>query len=303
MKTKMIDQKYCFVIENDFHQKSLDDFFDFYCISKKNRHLLRMNHKITLNQKPIQHNPILQMHDELILDAQIDEEMDFLPQEMDLKILYEDDFILIVDKPVGYIIHPEDKNQKNTLVNGISAYYQKTNQKHAIRYIHRLDKETSGCILFSKQPFFQAYLDHAMATKQIQRTYLALVEGILDKQMTLSFPIAKDRHVSNKYRIAKQGVSAITHITPLIQDHNITLIQCVLDTGRTHQIRVHCAAIHHPLCHDLLYGKKSPLISRCALHSYSIEFIHPFTLEKIKVISSLPQDMKQCLKHKKTEFL
>ena len=294
MKTNIQGNYVHFYIDQTYDGKRLNDFFDFYHISKKMRHKLRMEKKIQLNHQTIQHDPVLHKQDLLSIECMMEEECDFIAQDISFNILYEDELLLILGKPAGIIIHPDDKNGLNTLANGVSAYYQATHQKHAVRHIHRLDKDTSGCILFCKQPFFQPFLDHELSVKNIQREYLAIAEGSLEKSMTIHKALGKDRHVSNKYRISPQGNDAITHVTPLSHAHGTTLIRCVLETGRTHQIRVHCASIHHPLIGDELYGRKSPLIKRCALHSSSITLTHPLTLKKIHVTCPLPKDMS-CL--------
>lgn len=293
MKTKIIHSTILFTIDSQFNNKTLDDFFAYFHCSKKQKHQLRMEKRIQLNHQIIQHNPILHTHDHLALDILVEEEIDYLPQDMHLNILYEDEILLILDKPIHCIIHPEHKNEMNTLVNGVSHYYHQTHQKHAIRYIHRLDQDTSGCIIFCKQPFFQPFLDDCMATKKIKRTYLALVQGKNIKKQTINAPIGKDRHQSNTYRVSPKGQSAITHITPIETFSNYSLISCQLETGRTHQIRVHCASIHHPLLSDEKYGTKDSRIKRCALHSSQVVFTHPLTNETITVTAPLPKDMKK----------
>lgn len=169
--------------------------------------------------------------------------------------------------------------------NLVAGYYQSTNQKHRILHVHRLDKETSGCILYCKQSYLISFFDYCLANNLIQRDYLALVSGVITKEMTIKKKIGKDRHTKNKYRISKNGKEAITVIKPLKHKNDTTLVKCNLMTGRTHQIRVHLHSIGHPVIGDTIYqGKK---YSRLMLHSYQISFIHPVTNKKIKVQSDI----------------
>lgn len=279
--------------QNISQKQNLDDFLNSYCFSKKQKHLLKMEKRILVNHKPVQHNIVLNENDLVEIDLYLNQDDHLEPIDMNLKILYEDDFVLIVDKPIHMIVH-DDGNHTLCLDQGVQFYYQKTNQHHPVRPIHRLDRDTSGCIFYCKQPYIQPYFDEQLKNKKIERTYLALVEGIIDKEMTIHSPIAKDRHISNKYRVSPNGKAAVTHLRPIQKTKNMTLIECTLQSGRTHQIRVHLASIHHPLIGDSLYGHAQKM--RCALHSHSLSFIHPITHEKITVISELPSDMKACMR-------
>lgn len=269
----------------------LQDIANHFHFSRKLFHQLRMEKRITLNHKIVTADPELKCNDQLILNLQVQEEMDYLPDAYNLKVLYEDDLILIIDKPIHTIIYPSDKSGHHTLVNYIADYYQRTNQIHAIRPIHRLDEDTSGCMMICKQPFFQPYFDFMLAEKKIKRTYLAWVEGNMTQACTINQPIGSHRHINNKYVISKTGQKAITHVKP-IQSGKISLVSCQLETGRTHQIRVHLASIGHPLLADMTYGKASKKINRCALHSASIEWIDPISQQIKHIDCPLPNDMK-----------
>ena len=207
-------------------------------------------------------------------------------------IIYIDDLLLIVNKPINMIVH-SDGNDTQTLDHAIKAYYEKTSQHIPVRHIHRLDRDTSGCILYCKSSYLQPYFDHMMSTKQIRRTYLALVDGKIEKKQTINANIGKDRH-ANKYRVSPSGQSAITHIKPIKYQKKKTLVECTLDTGRTHQIRVHLSSINHPLIGDELYGKKAKV--RCCLHSHTITLFHPILKEEIKVTCELSEDIKEWIK-------
>ena len=272
-------------IENEM---MLDDFLEKYHFSRKQKHLLKMEKRITVNDQIVVHNITLHENDCICIDCFKEEEDNLTSYPYDLEILYEDDIILIVNKPIHMIVH-SDGNDTQTLDHAVKYYYEKTNQHVPVRHIHRLDRDTSGCILYCKSSYLQPYFDHMMSTKQIKRKYLALVEGKIEKKQTINAPIGKDRH-ENKYRVSKTGQSAITHIKPISYNQNKTLIECVLDTGRTHQIRVHLASIGHPLTGDELYGRKKKV--RCCLHSYSIKLLHPIKNEYLEVKCELPADIK-----------
>ena len=271
----------------------LDDYLQQYHFSKKQKHLLKMEKRILVNNQIINHNIHLYENDEIIINCSDTTTDDLIPYDYDLEILYEDDLLLIVNKPINMIVH-SDGNDTKTLDHAIKAYYEKTNQTIPIRHIHRLDRDTSGCILYCKSSYLQPYFDYMMSTKQIRRTYLALVDGKIEKKQTINANIGKDRH-ANKYRVSPSGQSAITHIKPIKYQKKKTLVECTLDTGRTHQIRVHLSSIGHPLIGDELYGKKTKV--RCCLHSHTITLFHPILKEEIKITCELPEDIKLWMKN------
>lgn len=273
------------------NEQMLDEWLNDHLFSKKQRHLLKMEKRIRVNHQIITHNIHLFKDDLLEINCAKEEQDDLEPIDLDLEILYEDDIVLVINKPIHMIVH-EDGNHPITLDQAVAGYFQKTDQTCPIRHIHRLDKDTSGCILYCKQSYLQPYFDHAIKTKQIQRTYLAIVQGKINQAMTIHKSIGKDRH-ANRFRISSNGIKAITHLKPLTYKKNKTLIECQLETGRTHQIRVHLAGINHPLIGDELYGTASPY--RCMLHSYSLSFIHPLTHKKIEIICEMPKDMRLCM--------
>ncbi|HPX33310.1 MAG TPA: RluA family pseudouridine synthase [Erysipelotrichaceae bacterium] len=264
---------------------NLNDCLKQLMFSKKDIHLLKMEKRLKVNDDIVISDIVLHKNDVLEIDVIKDEEIDKTPIVQDIKILYEDDFVLVVDKPIGIIIHDDGNKDTLTLDNLISGYYQSTSQKHRILHVHRLDKETSGCILYCKQSYLIAYFDYCIANNLINRNYLALVAGIIDKEMIINKKIGKDRHINNKYRISNSGKDATTIIKPIKQQKDTTLIECSLKTGRTHQIRVHLQAIGHPIIGDTIYcGKKH---DRLMLHSYKLSFVHPITNEQITVESDL----------------
>ena len=151
--------------------------------------------------------------------------------------------------------------------------------------------------MFCKCALLQPYFDSLIASKEIKKTYLAIIQGHLPKkEMTINLPIGQDRHSKNKMCISKTGKDALTHFKEIKYNKKNTLIECLIETGRKHQIRVHLNSLHHPIINDTLYGKASSRINRMALHAYRLEFIHPLTYQTMIIECTLPKDMEKLLK-------
>ncbi|MBB6676814.1 RluA family pseudouridine synthase [Cohnella lubricantis] len=224
------------------------------------------------------------------------EERDFPSDWMELNVLYEDDFTLVVNKPSGIEVHPSEKGQRRTLAHAVAAYYEMSNQDVRVRHIHRIDKETTGPVLYAKNEFAHYQYDKEMREKKIERIYLALAEGMLSQDRgTINKPIGQDRHHSTKRRVSETGDSAVTHYEVVERFADHTLVRLRLETGRTHQIRVHLSAIGHPLAGDGLYGGKRGLISRQALHGEQLLWHHPWTNELLSARAPLPDDFSAAL--------
>lgn len=217
-----------------------------------------------------------------------------LPEKKALSILYEDDHLLIVNKPAGIDTHPNQENQLGTLANIVAYHYQQHHIHIRVRHIHRLDKDTSGAIIFAKHDLSHSLLDQALQAKKITRTYLALVEGnVSPSKGTINQSIGKDRHHATRRRVSPNGQHAVTHYQVLDYNSktNLSTISLQLETGRTHQIRVHLSFIGHPLAGDLLYGGKTNIMKRQALHSAKVSLTHPISNELLTVEATLPKDM------------
>jgi 23S rRNA pseudouridine1911/1915/1917 synthase len=299
MKYRKINDQIEVKIDSSYHGYSIQAFFDAFHQSKKMIHELRMSNQVLVNEVPIKQNfqTQLSLGDRLQFPFFTKEAIDFIPQKMELTIAYEDDFILVIDKEPGLIIHPDQKSGLNTLVNGVGYYYQQSHQNQRVRYIHRLDQDTSGLIVLAKTAFIHSYYDFLLKDKDISRSYYAIVDGTPKKKRGfIETFIARDRHHNQKRRVASQGDFARTHYQVLQSNSKFSLVECKLDTGRTHQIRVHLAHIQHPIVGDPLYNpNKNHLIKRQALHAYKLSLIHPFTKEPITIESPLPFDMNQLL--------
>ena len=213
-----------------------------------------------------------------------------------LNILFEDDYLLILDKPAGIAVHPSILHYDNSLSNGVKSYFEKIGLRKKIRPVNRLDKDTSGIVIFSKNEYIQECLVRQMSNNIFKKKYIAILEGLLEKVSgTINAPIARKKDSIIERCIDESGDIAISHYKVLQRLSTMTEVEYTLETGRTHQLRVHSAFIGHPIIGDSLYGNESSLISRQALHSYYVEFIHPITKKEMVIRSELPSDICRLL--------
>jgi len=226
------------------------------------------------------------------------EEPQFAPEYnggSELDILYEDEFCLVVNKPAGMSVHPAERGQHGTLAGAVAWHYAATGQACAVRHIHRLDKDTTGAVLYAKNEWAHVLLDEAMQHKRIDRRYCAVVAGApAARQGTVRAPIGRDRHHAGKRRVSPGGDAAVTHYKVREQLRGAAWIELRLETGRTHQIRVHMSHLGHPLLGDVLYGG-APLFPRQALHGERLLFAHPVERIPIDVHAPLPEEMSRLL--------
>ncbi|MFD1349440.1 RluA family pseudouridine synthase [Oceanobacillus caeni] len=217
-------------------------------------------------------------------------------EEMDLSIVYEDDSVIVVDKPAGIATIPSLHHPTGTVANGILGYYEKHNIPYTVHVVTRLDRDTSGLLLIAKHRYSHSLLSTAQKAGKIKRRYKALVEGDLKQDSgTIDAPIDRKEGSIIERTVKETGKRAVTHFKVEKRLPLHTLVNIQLETGRTHQIRVHFSHINHPLAGDDLYGGKTDYIKRHALHCYKLAFEHPFTKEYIQLESSLPGDMKELL--------
>ena len=213
--------------------------------------------------------------------------------EMDLSILYEDEDILVINKPAGMPVHPSAGNYENTLANGIAWYFAEKGEDFVYRCINRLDRDTTGALILAKNPLSAAILSMQMKKRQIRRTYLALVDGVPDVSGTIDAPIARmEGSVINREVNFLTGETAVTHYERLATGTRYSLMELHLETGRTHQIRVHMKYIGHPLPGDYLYNQDYSRIQRQPLHSFQLEFIHPVTKKPMLFTAPVPDDFR-----------
>lgn len=215
-----------------------------------------------------------------------------IPVSMPLSILYEDEDILVINKPADMPVHPSIGNYTNTLANGVAAYLDAKDEHSPFRCINRLDRDTSGALILAKNAFSAAVLSTQMRNRQIRRTYLAVVEGITPPNGTISAPISRvDDSVIERHVDFLHGEPAVTHYERLETKNEHSLLEIHLETGRTHQIRVHMGYIGHPLPADYLYHPEYDCFKRKPLHSLQLEFRHPVTDKSMCLLAPVPEDM------------
>lgn len=215
-----------------------------------------------------------------------------VPVSMPLSILYEDEDILVINKPADMPVHPSIGNYTNTLANGVTAYLDAKGEHSPFRCINRLDRDTSGALILAKNAFSAAVLSTQMRNRQIRRTYLAVVEGITPPNGTISAPISRvDDSVIERHVDFLHGEPAVTHYERLETKNEHSLLEIHLETGRTHQIRVHMGYIGHPLPADYLYHPEYDCFKRQPLHSLQLEFRHPVTDKSMYLLAPVPEDM------------
>ena len=208
----------------------------------------------------------------------------------ELKILYEDEYLIAVDKPFGVPVHPTKIHQEDTLANILKYLQDKRGESYTFRAVNRLDKDTSGIVVIAKDKFTATALRYGL-----NKTYLAVCEGVISERGTISKAIGLLEGHTIQRAAGRDGKPAVTHYFPVKNDGKHTLLRITLETGRTHQIRCHMADIGHPLAGDDMYGGSLNYIKRQALHCDSVSFVHPITNESIRIKSDLPEDIKQII--------
>ncbi len=281
LKYKVKDNKY----------KTLKDLLkNYFYVSDRLICKLKKQNRLIVNNQNVYINYILNFNDEISINIDFEEESDnIILSKMELSILYEDEAILVIDKPQGISIHPSQSHYDNSLANGVKYYFEKIGLRRKIRPVNRLDKDTSGIVIFAKSDYIHECFIKQMKSKTYIKKYLGIVEGILDvKSGKIEAPIARKYGSIIEREINSNGDMAITNYKVLEEYNNkYSLLEFVLETGRTHQIRVHCKHLGHPLVGDSLYGNRSDVYKGQALIAYKIEFIHPITKNKMEIISKI----------------
>ncbi len=281
---------------------------------------------ILVNDREIKPNYKVKPGDEisLVLPTNPDEESNLLPEDIPLDIYYEDEYLMVINKPAGLVVHPGTGNDTGTLVNGLLHHFMhhelpllKGNKEDRPGLVHRIDKDTSGLIIIAKNDYAMTHLAKQFFDHTVEREYVALVWGdVAEESGTVTGFIGrheKDRLIMTVHQDADRGKHAVTHYEVIEKLYYVTFIKCHLETGRTHQIRVHMKHLGHPLFNDAKYGgdrilkgtiftKYKQFVDNCmeimprqALHARSLSFIHPITLEKMYFECNLPDDFNNVL--------
>lgn len=272
-------------------------------MSRNNIQKLIQQNRVTVNDKIEKSSYKVSLNDKIIIKEIQLEEAKIEPQEIPLDIIYEDKDIIVINKPKGLVVHPANGNPDNTLVNAIMSICKDSLSGIGgeIRpgIVHRLDKDTSGIIIVAKNDKAHINLSEQIKNRQIKKTYIALVRGtIKEKSATIDMPIARSTKDRKKMAVDKKGKNAITHFKIEKRYDKYTLLEIDIETGRTHQIRVHMSEIGYPIVGDTVYsnGKNEFGITGQCLHAKKLKFKHPITQEEMLLQAPLPQYFQDILK-------
>jgi 23S rRNA pseudouridine1911/1915/1917 synthase len=269
--------------------------------------LKRTERGITVNGERVYISIRVKTGDRIELRMQEEESEDIMPQPIPLAILHEDDHLLILDKPAGIVVHPTHGHYLNTLANGVVYHWKQLGQQIRFRPVHRLDQETSGVIAIAKNPYVHQHISAQMMEGTVDKEYLALVHGRLRQSAgTIDGPIDRDPESPHVRIVTESGYPAVTRYEAAAFYKGATLVRIRLETGRTHQIRVHMKHLGHPLVGDKMYGPEEPAglaagMQRHALHAVSLGFRHPGTNRKVSFTAPLPADMSAAIALLETE--
>lgn len=233
-----------------------------------------------------------------LIEVNIEEDMaEFKPQDLKLPILYDDFDIIMVNKPPFMVVHPTKSHYENTIANGVTHYIMERDEKVKIRFVNRLDMNTSGLVIVAKNPYAQFVLSADMKEDKVEKMYIAVVKGIVKEDSgTINEPIYRPTDDSVKRIVHEDGQPSVTHFEVVERLKDATVLKLKLETGRTHQIRVHLNHIGHGIIGDELYGYVDEnLINRQALHAYSLKFKQPRTKEDLEFKAPLPKDMEELI--------
>ncbi len=260
--------------------------------------------KVLIDGKTVNSSYKVKLDDEIIVDDQLDYSINVDAEDIPIDIIYEDDDLLIINKKSGMVVHPAPGHYTGTLVNALLYKYKNlAGDKFRPGIVHRLDKDTSGLMIVAKTSEMLEKISKMISKKEVERKYLAIVDGLIKHDTgEIDAPIGRDRN--NRQKMAVTDVNsknAITHFKVLERFNNNTYIECILDTGRTHQIRVHLSYIGYPVCNDPLYGKGKCTEFGQMLHSYSIKFKHPRTGVEIKYEIDPPKEFMEKLEYLRGE--
>lgn len=257
-----------------------------------------MEKRIKVNEKTVKLNYKLETGDLILVQVEKDENQNIIPEDLNIEVIYEDDDLLVVNKRPFMVVHPTKSHPIGTLSNGVLYHFRKNNEGCIVRLVSRLDRDTSGLIMVAKNQFAHMSLAKSMEENKIIKSYLAIIHGHIEpKNGTIDLPIGRPNEDSIKRIVCDEGQRSITHYNIVESYDKDCLVELTLETGRTHQIRVHLSHIGHPIYGDSLYGGEEDIniINRQALHAYKLIIPHPRTGEKLMLVSDLPNDIKELI--------
>ena len=287
-----------FTVENELSDIRIDKYLiDLLGVSRSKIQKLIDNNNITVNGKDIKNSYIVRVDDEIKVD-EVEEKTDILPENIPLDIMYEDEYLLVVNKPSGMVVHPALGHYSGTLVNALMYHTNLSNNDVRPGIVHRIDKDTSGLLLIAKNDDVHLALSEELSKRKVSRKYIALVHGVIKNDTgTIDAPIGRDMFDRKKMSVTDvNSKEAITHFRVLERLKDATLIECTLETGRTHQIRVHMNYIEFPIVNDPVYGRRKTINDfGQMLHAKTIGFNHPITNEYMEFSKDAPKEFYDIL--------
>lgn len=255
--------------------------------------------RIFVNNKAVKMNYILNANDNILIDLMKEETQNIDPENIPIDVVYEDEDIIVVNKGPNMVVHPTKRHQSGTLANALMYYFKESNQKCIVRLVSRLDMDTSGLIIIGKNQYAHMELSKEMTLNNIEKRYLAVVHGHMENtEGTIDLPIYRPEEEGTIRRVVdERGQRSITHYKVVERYKDSDLVECLLETGRTHQIRVHLSHLGHPIWGDTLYGEEddNEIISRQALHAYGLDFKSPRTKKELSLRANLPEDIQNLI--------
>ncbi len=292
-----------FIVEKEDANKRIDAYIAKSAnISRVNAQRLISEGKILVNGKSVKHSYKTQENDEITMEQEEPKEVELKAENIPLEIIYEDKDIIVVNKPKGMVVHPANGNPDGTLVNAVMAICKDSlsgiGGELRPGIVHRLDKDTSGIIIVAKNDKAHINLSEQIKNHKVEKTYIALVKGnVKENQATINMPIGRSNKDRKKMAVTKNGKTAITHFKVLKRYDKYTLLEVKIETGRTHQIRVHLSQIGYPIVGDMVYsnGKNEWGIEGQCLHAKSLKFKHPITGKEMYLEAPLPEYFQKIL--------
>ena len=286
-----------YIISTEYDGFQIDKFLKTQGYSSANiTSIKKMPNNVVIDGEWVHMNRKLSAGELLTVNISEEDSSEKIPAvKMDLDIVYEDEDIIVINKPAGLPIHPSLNHYEDSLANGLAYYYEQQGKPFIFRCANRLDKNTSGLTVISKHLVSANILSTMVKNREFHREYYAIVRGTLDEQEgTIDAPIGRvDDSIITRQVDFENGERAVTHYKVIDEKNGHSLVSIHLETGRTHQIRVHFKYIGHPLIGDHLYNPDFEYMQRQALHSHRIEFVHPITKKAMEFVAPLPNDMQR----------
>lgn len=271
-------------------QITLLEWFKKVHLAKNKMNYLIDNHFCYCNGNVVYRDSMLKKGDYLCIDLTNYDEIITYTYDFSLKVLYEDDYLLIIDKPEGFIIY--DDNKKSTVTNMVNNYLLKKGIDIVAYPVHRLDEGTSGCLIYCKDIITLGYMSFLFESNKINKQYVAIIEGNINSEGVIDKPIGTNRHLNNTMIVSKTGKKAITKYFKIKYKNNLSQVLVKIETGRTHQIRVHLAYLGYPIVGDSKYGSKIKA-NRIMLHCEKITFMNYITKKEMSIMAKMPNEMNK----------